>query len=275
MIEQAIAHVWKQAQEANRPQVIQVPGDPAHVHRLVHIDGTVERIENEPRPRRLTVERLEDIIELANNRHRLDRSEADNEDVLRRVVFYNEDEVMLAFNTANGREFARLPLIESDEHKYFAARRYEPRQEPKALATALRLTLRRCYDDAKLIDQVSSLRSRAEQEGHRQTSRTSESWGKSVTAEVHDDGNLPDPYQEFHVRRYRNPDLNVRHRVLFALDPDTSSLTWLVYPLEDAWLDYHEASVELVGDMLRQAIEADVPIYRGVFSPLGPDGIHE
>lgn len=266
MIQEALAHVWQQAQEANRPTVFQLDTDPTHIHRIAHVDGHVEVVETPPEPRLLQVDRLADIINLANERHLLDRSPEADEDVLRRAIFYNPFEVTLVFNTANGREHARLPLNTTDEHMWFMQRITEPQQEPKELATALRLKLRRCYDDAKLIEQVSSLRSRAEGEAHKVHSRTSESWGKSVTEQIADEHTLPDPYQTFSVRRYRNPDLDVRHKVQFALDPDTNTLRWLVYPLEDSWIDYLEAAVELVGDRLRENITADVPIYRGTFN---------
>ena len=68
------------------------------------------------------------------------------------LCFYARDQVQLIWDPSDGREHTTVPLVQTEEFKFFAERLKSPLIEVKDLRHALRVKLRKTYADAALVD---------------------------------------------------------------------------------------------------------------------------
>lgn len=260
MIAEGIKELRALADEARRPTLVQVPGDPPHVKRMAMPDGTLQTLDLDPPYRRITIERLEDLISMGLE-HFDQRVKQDG----RLICFYDDHSVQLLFDSENGREHASVLLESSEEHLWFLQRLASPLLEVRDLRHALRVTLRACHDDPRLVEQVSSLAFDGRETAGQTIGRGQESMGRSVLQEVQQPANLPEETQHFNVRRWINPDLGVRWRVDCVLDPDMNARRWFLRPIADSWAAYLQSSLDVVGSRLRDVFEDKIPVYQGTW----------
>jgi hypothetical protein len=259
----AVDRVRVLADQARRPTVLRLPEDPAHVSYLCAGDGSVKRVEATPGDRTITLATLDDLIALAKSPFDTAVKEAG-----RQLVVYHAGGVSLIFDHWNGRERAVVQLHETDEWGFFEERGANPVVSVSALRQALRSRLRECLSEdhlAKLVQQVSQMDTQAVAAGQVSVARGKESLGQSVLQQVVTT-EMPEELQTFSVRRYANPDLNVRHPLTCLLDPETASRQWRLEPVEGSWLEAGQRAVDLVGARLREALNGSgVPVYQGTY----------
>lgn len=266
MISEGIAAVKGLVEKAFDPKIVQVPGKPPHLIYLAGKDGALIANEIPSGARYIPLLTIEDLCAMANQH--FDTAVREGK---RLAIFYDSGSVDLIFDFANGRERAQVKLHTTDEYKFFEARAQSPLIEVKDFRQALRFTLRKCYADAKIIEQVSSLGATTIAGGKTTVARGAESFSKEVQQQVAEPDSLPDPYQTFSVRKYANPDLDVRAPIQFAIDPDLDTRRWFVKPLQDSMIAFDQGIVDIIGARIRQAVkEAGVPVYQGAYTQKTP-----
>lgn len=264
MIAEAIDYVKKLAQEAVKPTVLHVPGDPEHVHYIVESDGSLTRHTSAEHPRFIKLENLSDLIAMGR-----DHFDGKVQDESKMVVFYWFDAVELVFNFTNGWERARVQFSLSQEYEWFQARLDTAKPAPLTPAEfrdALRTTLSKCLPDTKLIDQVSSLGAKTVEDGSTSTFRGRESLGVSIAREIHQPEKMPDERQVFQVRRYSNPELDFRFPIEFVLDPDLATKRWKVFVAEDILRKFSHDTLDSIGTRLREGFKGtEIRVFAGRF----------
>jgi hypothetical protein len=261
MIAEGIEKLRELCNKAWKPEIIRLPGDDPR--RIYHTtpSGALEHIELGPPPRVLVVQTIEDFTSIVTGEHLHANDQM--------AVFYNESSARLVFHHQDGAEFAWIKFDSTDEFDFFAQQAESPGIEVDALATALKRRIRKCYRDAALVNEVSSLNFMNRDGQSVSVDRGKESMGRSIIQEVEEPANLPDPYQTFHVRRFANHDLDVRFPLVCALDPDTKGRRWTLAPLEDSWIDFKAMTLTHIRDTLRTALkDTGVPIYQGSWGQL-------
>ncbi len=260
MIAEAIQRVRDIADQARKPLVIPIPGSPKHVVHYADADGQLQTLPVAPPLRDLRVHRLDDLIELG----RTPIAGIASGGVL---CVYTENYVQLVLDQTDGRERVTLPLEWTDEVQFFEARTNEPVIGVPELREALEVLLRPTYRDAKLIEQVSSLVVQQRGQGNISVGSGRESMGKSIEQEAAGGGaGLPDPYQEFMVRVYANPDLNIRQSLQCILKPVLQTMRWHLEPLADSWIDLHALTLEHIRQTLLKGFkDTPVRVVQGAF----------
>lgn len=259
MIAEAIKQIESTVQASLRPKVMQLPGEPPHVLHIAMPNGALVRHEVTPHPRVVKLELLDDLIALGRN-HFDDSVQSAN----RMMIVYNSLFVELVFDHSTCRERARLDLFVTSEHDFFSKRLNAPLIEVAELRAALRHDLRATYRGDRLVEQVSKLEFRDTDTGSVNVQRGRESLGRSIEQQVAEPEDLPDPFQEFYVRKYANADLDVRLPLQCALDPDTKTRRWFLKPLEDSWIEYEHKALDVIGQRLREAFaDTGVRVYQG------------
>ena len=262
VIKEAMQQVQEMAQKALRPEIKHLPGDPPHVVHITKPDGTLERVELTPGYRDLIISRIDDLIAIGKA-HFDDKIKTKQ----RLLITYNKDRVTLIFDHSTGHEKAFIPLISSEEYKFFCERRNQPLIDVNDLRMALRIDLRKTYKDAKLIDQISKLDFNNLDRSSTSAERGRESMGRSIEQQVATPEDLPDPYQVFSIRKYTNPDLDVRFDLQCALDPDVNSRRWFLKPIEDSFIEFDSKVADLIGNKLRTEFkDSEVTVYEGTYS---------
>lgn len=266
MISEAIKTIQGLAQEAQTAKILPITGLPDHLYAVATPTGTIEIHELKPASRLVYLDLIDDLIAMGR-KHFDDSINATG----RMTCFYSETEVRLVFDHTRGREAAVVKLQPTSEYEFFLRRTNTPLIEVKDLRQALRVQLRKCYSDSALIDQVSSLAFTNTDQGSVTADRGKESLGRALLQQVEKPDQLPDPYQEFAVRKYGNSDLDVRYGLQCLLDPDTATRRWLLQPLEDSWIQFNADNMELIGNQLRNGFaNTSVRVFQGLFLQPSP-----
>jgi len=260
MIKEAIEHVQKHAEGHIKPEFIRRPGDPPYVI-FLRKGNEVERQEVTAPLRTVGLLRIDDLVAVATKHFDSRITQAET------AVFFNVHQIELIFNTRNGYERARVSLVASKEHTFFTDRRSAPRIGVRELRGALRYNLADCFDNPALEDQISKLSITRHDAGNEEHGRGRESLGNEVMTEAQQEAGLPEAIQIFNVRRWANPDLDVRHPIKCVLDPDLETRQWLLVPNEASYAEYIRLSLEVIEQRLRAGLkDCGVPVYQGAFA---------
>lgn len=254
MIKEAIEYIRSTALQYREAKYLKRPGDPDQVVHLVDGTGVVMRQEVEPPNADHIVERLADLVAYANAR------KGENT-----TLFVNESVCVLVIDHATGWNQVALPLTETREHEWFEQRIAAPCQSVRDLRQALLYTVSACFDNARLVEQVSRLSALNQTTATAEATRTRESLGRSITDTIANEAELPNPSQVFSVRRWRNADLD--HRVLLEarLDPDPANARWHLQPIEASWDAYRAAHLDHLEELIRAKLDKSIQVYRGKF----------
>lgn len=248
MIEEGISKIARLVENQHEATVITIPGESPHVVRLQLRDGSIDTIELKPPDRRIWMTSIDDLVDLAVQH--FDASVKDND---RQLITFTQNEIVLHFDYTLGRECAYLPLTPTKEFTFFeSCHRGNGQLEVKQLRTALRYDLRKCFDDPNLVAQVSSLSTTGLDNKQANADRGRESLGRQISAQVDNPDKMPDELQEFAVRRYSNPELDVRYQLQCILDPDAATSRWILKPIEDSYTAFIDKTMELVRTKLTQ-----------------------
>lgn len=243
------------------------PGDPPHVVFTENVDGSLEVGEVVPGYREIAVGRIDQLIAMARS-HFDYNVKTDN----RQLITYNPSRIELVFDYTTGRERAYVSLEQSEEHQFFDRRRNNPAIEVSDLRKALRMELSETFSSVALVDQISALTFNNQNRTSIQAGRERESLGRSVEMTVDHPANLPDPFQVFQVRKYTNPDLDVRYPLTCLLDPDQETKRWSLQPFSHSWLAYESMVMDLIGQRLREELDGSgITIIEGQFNQEQPD----
>ena len=239
MIKEALEFLLDKGRNSRTPHLLDVPGDPTHIKRIIDADGKVQEITLDPGPRFINCKRLSDIIDLINA----------NLDFTKGPMFVCvcADRVDLVLDTKNGRERARLELLHTEELSFFRNRIEEPRIDPRDLRTALRYKLRDTMDEsslAGLIEQISKYNLNIVSQENVSVDRGGESLGRQVQSEANAPVGMPQEIQRFLIRPWANHDLESRYPIECILDPDSSSKRWILYPIESSLIRFYKGAVD-------------------------------
>ncbi len=267
MIEQGISKVEQLVKEGLKPVFTRIVGDPAHVAYLYDPKGNkMERVELTPGKRSLVLANVADLIALGKTHF-----DATVRESARMLCFYNDENVTLVWDHVNGRESAVVPLATTEEYDFFEKQRTSPLIEVAELRHWLRVKLRKTFSSPDLVEQVSKLAFVDQNTGQVAVNRGKESMGQSINQQVQEPDNLPDAFQTFTVRKYANPDMDIRFPVQCVLDPDTKTRRWYLQPTEDSWIDFDAAHAKVIGDQLRSAFKGTgVDVYEGTYEQAQP-----
>lgn len=273
MLKEAIEKIQALANRAHKPTVLHWPGDPPHINRLIHGDGTIERIEADPPTRTLKLKSIADLTALATDHFDPEIRKAPE----RQIVTFDTDSsyngvVRLWFDSKVMRETAYVMLEPTEEYSYFIQRKCTPLVEVPDLRDAMRFTIRRSFDNIRLIEQISKLDFENTDKGSVEAARGRASMSAAVHKQVQEPMNLPDEDQIFNVRRYANHDLDVRHRLDCVLEADPHTRRWRFQPTEDGLIAFEHAVHRHVRQVVQEGIgEAPIKLYHGeAFTESGP-----
>lgn len=268
MIREVVQYLYDKGFRAGAEQLVRFPDDPQHVMRFRDGAGTLQTLEAQPHPRRVILERLDDVIALVK-KHFDDRVTH-----ARMAVFHDDRGVQVVFDTVHGREIAELVLTASAEDLAFRGFIAERKVPCMTLRNLLRYELRECHNDPRLEEQIAAINTAGSNAAGGTARRGSESLSSSVLSEAKVEGGLPNELQTFRVRRWANAELDVRFPVTVVLDPDAGTRSWIVHVIECSWRVYLAESKLTVGDTLRRGLEGTgVPIYEGHFELVPQVGI--
>lgn len=243
------------------------PGDPPHVVFKEKVDGSLEQTTVVPGYREIAVGRIDHLIAMARSHFDHDIKTGN-----RQLITYNSGRIELVFDYTTGRERAYVALEQTMEHQFFERRRHNPQIEVADFRKALRLELSETFDNPELINQVSALTFNHLSRMDVQAGRERESLGRSVELSVDQGIVAPDALQEFRVRKYTNPDINVRYPLVCVLDPDKETKRWSLQPREGSWLSYESMVMDLIGSRLREDLkDTGITIIEGQFNQEQPD----
>lgn len=259
MIKEAIEFIREKTLADRRPEFIRRPGDPPQIVMLVDGSGAVTKQIIEPPNLRHRMERIDDLMKYAVERADCER----NNDP---AVFYDAQNVTLVLNEPDGYNQVHVVLVKSPEYEFFTARVRQPEVGVKELRGALRYLLRRAFDDAKLVEQVSSLDISGNMNRQETVGRGKESIGQSILAEAKAAAGMPEERQVFRVRRWANADLDSRFDLEFILDPAVNGTSWLVIPQADSLYELEKLALDHIHARLMNGLEGtEIPIYRGTW----------
>lgn len=245
MIQEAIQKIQMLTEKAKSAQHWHMPGDPAHVRRITHPDGTVEKVEAEPAPREFECTTLYGILDAAGEPF----DTANNP-----VLFYTPDMLELVFDQSNCREAMRLRLSKSSQYMVMQELRENPLLSVNNIRSFLKFQLDGTWEgeNSALLEQVSKLESVTTADASTMQSRTKDTMGRSVQQQIKDENGLPGERQVFHIRPWGVPDMKVTFPLTCRLEPDLQRHQWQLRPTDASWQEFHE---EALG-WLQQTLDA-------------------
>lgn len=268
MLKEAIEKIRELANKRDTTEVIRLAGEPEHIAHIRTPGSTIlETVELEAPNRHVNVHRLEDLTAMA-----VDHFDPEINGSARLGVFYELEGVSLVFDTANGREQARINLPLSEEYMFFAARLRDPLLSVKELRLACKATLgAQGLPSEHFVEQVKRLDFRNTDGSSAEAGRGASSWSGAVREEVENPGELPDEYVVFRPRIWQSEELNIRLPLSCFLEPDPGSRQWFLRPVEESWQQMiEEAKLALrkrIADQLSQGGEdgPKVRYFEGTF----------
>ena len=266
MIAEAIDKLRALVENANRPEVFRLPGQPCGQVMIRQGNIVVKHYLDKPHPA-ITMETFESFVELVKA-YKYDQDH-ERTPVVPFAVFHNLNEVVLQMDTVSGLGTADLPLMSSKEYQFFAARRTTPAVGMAEFRRVLRTVLNQSKPPEEMerfIRIVSQVQYGSQEEDHTHLDRGRESMGATVAKTMESAIGMPDEHQIFVVRRYDTRDHYVQFPLTCLLDPMVSERQWSLAPLENSWCNYEGNVLAQTHERLVAALPG-VPIYEGQWSP--------
>lgn len=264
MLAEFLTKILELADKGTRTEIRHVPGDPPHIMHKVGPDGQHEVICLSPPPRTVTLDTIGDLINLAN-----EHFDGRTRDEARMGIWVSPQGAELIFDTDHAIERAKVPFRQSDEQIFIRQRMQDPGIGPAELRTALRYIFCEASVADGLEDAVGKVAFRQTGDTNRESSRTGESIGTTITEEATGQTPMPDEIQHLELRPFANPDLVGRFTMRFFLDPDVPKQRWLMVPVTAIFDDGIDLILESVAGQIRQGLagkdNGKIPVFRGSF----------
>lgn len=179
-------------------------------------------------------------------------------------IYVGRESIKGVHNDRHGLRTVVLNLFPSPDWLFITGQTGTEALDPKDFVRDLRTTLRHAAP-AGLLDRVQGVSFTQTAGATQANSRSRESLGQTITAEVtkgHEDA-LPEALQTFKLRRWLTPEAPERFAVEVVLDPDVARHGWTMYadPVDVA--DAELAHLRAMAARVAEQVGGAIPIYIG------------